>query len=169
MARQLDPRLLRVPGGFAHTIALRVKPPRPSWAASRLTAFKNVGVTTAQVVDSSLPGGQDHYFKAISALAADGAFTSEKALEISKKFDTNFPTPPETSDRGHRRSAVSRTAASTAGAQTADLANFEKIGLFDSELRFAEDTDWFNRALEVGSDWNGWRRSPSLSGGTART
>ena len=30
------------------------------------------------------------------------------------------------------------------------LANFEKVGLFDSELRFAEDTDWFNRALEVG-------------------
>jgi GT2 family glycosyltransferase len=27
---------------------------------------------------------------------------------------------------------------------------FEKIGLFDTELRFAEDTDWYNRAGEVG-------------------
>ena len=41
------------------------------------------------MVDWSLPGGQDHYFKAISALVDDGAFTSEKALEISKKFEEN--------------------------------------------------------------------------------
>jgi hypothetical protein len=27
---------------------------------------------------------------------------------------------------------------------------FEKIGLFDTELRFAEDTDWYNRAGEAG-------------------
>jgi quercetin dioxygenase-like cupin family protein len=53
--------------------------------------FKNVGVTTARMLDWSLPGGQDHYFKAISELAAGGGFTGEKAMEISKKFDTNFP------------------------------------------------------------------------------
>jgi hypothetical protein len=28
--------------------------------------FKNVGDTTARMLDSSLPGGQDYYFKAIS-------------------------------------------------------------------------------------------------------
>jgi GT2 family glycosyltransferase len=27
---------------------------------------------------------------------------------------------------------------------------FEKVGLFDTEFRFAEDTDWFNRAIEAG-------------------
>jgi GT2 family glycosyltransferase len=27
---------------------------------------------------------------------------------------------------------------------------FEKVGLFDPELRFGEDTDWFNRAVECG-------------------
>jgi hypothetical protein len=27
---------------------------------------------------------------------------------------------------------------------------FQKVGLFDKELRFGEDTDWFNRAAEVG-------------------
>src|SRR5262245_13273371 len=53
--------------------------------------FKNVGDTTACMLDWSLPGGQDHYFKAISDLAAGGSFTSEKAMAISKKFDTNFP------------------------------------------------------------------------------
>jgi quercetin dioxygenase-like cupin family protein len=53
--------------------------------------FKNVGHTTACMLDWSLPGGQDHYFKAISELAAGGGFTGEKAMEISRKFDTNFP------------------------------------------------------------------------------
>jgi hypothetical protein len=41
-------------------------------------------------IDWTLPGGQDHFFKAISELAASGGFTSERAAEISKKFDTNF-------------------------------------------------------------------------------
>jgi GT2 family glycosyltransferase len=27
---------------------------------------------------------------------------------------------------------------------------FENVGLFDTDLRFAEDTDWFNRAIEIG-------------------
>jgi quercetin dioxygenase-like cupin family protein len=53
--------------------------------------FKNVGDTTACMLDWSLPGGQDHYFKAISELAASDGFTGEKVMEISKKFDTNFP------------------------------------------------------------------------------
>jgi quercetin dioxygenase-like cupin family protein len=52
--------------------------------------FKNIGDTTACMLDWTLPGGQDHYFKAISELA-NGGFTGEKAMEISKKFDTNFP------------------------------------------------------------------------------
>jgi hypothetical protein len=53
--------------------------------------FKNVGDTMARMLDWRLPGGQDHYFKAISELAAGGGFTGEKAMEIRKKFDTNFP------------------------------------------------------------------------------
>jgi quercetin dioxygenase-like cupin family protein len=52
--------------------------------------FRNIGDATACMLDWSLPGGQDHYFKAISDLAADGGFTGEKVMEISKKFDTNF-------------------------------------------------------------------------------
>jgi len=53
--------------------------------------FRNVGDTTAQMLDWSLPGGQDRYFKAVSELAAGGGFTGEKVMEISKMFDTNFP------------------------------------------------------------------------------
>jgi len=53
--------------------------------------FTNVGDTTACMLDWTLPGGQDHYFKAISELAACDGFTGEKATEINEKFDTNFP------------------------------------------------------------------------------
>ena len=52
--------------------------------------FKNIGDTTGCMLDWSLPGGQDHYFKAISELAADGGFTDEKVMEINKRFDTKF-------------------------------------------------------------------------------
>ena len=54
--------------------------------------FKNVGAATARMIDWSMPGGQDQYFKAIAELAASGSFTSKEAMEISKKFDTHFPT-----------------------------------------------------------------------------
>jgi hypothetical protein len=37
---------------------------------------------------------------------------------------------------------------------------FETVGLFDTELRFAEDTDWFNRALELAI---GLERLPQVS------
>jgi hypothetical protein len=42
------------------------------------------------MLDWSLPGGQDHYFKAISDLAAGGGFTGDKVMEISKRFETEF-------------------------------------------------------------------------------
>jgi quercetin dioxygenase-like cupin family protein len=53
--------------------------------------FKNVGTTTARMLDMSLPGGQDRYFKEIHALAAGGGFSGEKVLEVSRRHDTNFP------------------------------------------------------------------------------
>lgn len=53
--------------------------------------FKNVGTTIARMLDCSLPGGQDRYFEAVSALAADGNFTGEKVQEINKAFDAHFP------------------------------------------------------------------------------
>jgi mannose-6-phosphate isomerase-like protein (cupin superfamily) len=53
--------------------------------------FKNVGGITGRMLGWSLPGGHDHYLKAISELAAGGGFTSEKVIEISKTFDTHFP------------------------------------------------------------------------------
>src|SRR5262245_45981493 len=62
---------------------------------STVHRFKNVGDTTARMLDWSLPGGQDHYFNEIAALAASDGFSGEKVMEISKKFDTNFPAPSE--------------------------------------------------------------------------
>jgi mannose-6-phosphate isomerase-like protein (cupin superfamily) len=47
--------------------------------------FENIGETTACMLDWSLPGG------AISEDAAGDSFTGEKVLEISERFDTNFP------------------------------------------------------------------------------
>ena len=66
--------------------------------------FKNVGESTACMLDWSLPGGQDRYFKAISDLAAGDGCTGEKAMEISKKFDTTFPAS-ERSSHDMKRSA----------------------------------------------------------------
>src|SRR5262249_42119520 len=74
-----------------------MRPPTPVPAApfsSRgnvVHRFKNVGGITGRTLGWSLPGGQDHYLKAISELAAGGGFTSEKVMEISKTFDTHFP------------------------------------------------------------------------------
>jgi len=53
--------------------------------------FRNVGDQTARMLDWSLPGGQDHYFEAISELASREDFTGDKVMEISGQFDTNFP------------------------------------------------------------------------------
>ena len=56
--------------------------------------FKNVGDTTARMLDWSLPGGQDRYFEAVAELAAGGAFAGKKVMEISETFDTHFPVEP---------------------------------------------------------------------------
>lgn len=50
--------------------------------------FKNVGNTRACMLDWSLPGGQDHYFKAMAELAPG---SGERMMEINKKFNTAFP------------------------------------------------------------------------------
>ena len=42
--------------------------------------FKNIGLTTACMLDWSLSGGLDHCFKAISELAAGDGFTDEAAM-----------------------------------------------------------------------------------------
>jgi len=64
--------------------------------------FKNVGDTTARLLDWSLPGGQEHYFKAIADLAAGDGFIGEKVMAISKKFATNFPAPQRHAHDGKR-------------------------------------------------------------------
>jgi quercetin dioxygenase-like cupin family protein len=72
--------------------------------------FKNVGSTTACMLDWSLPGGQDHYFKAIAELAATDGFTGDQAMEISRTFDTTFPAARPRRRRTLRRVRVPRAA-----------------------------------------------------------
>jgi mannose-6-phosphate isomerase-like protein (cupin superfamily) len=52
--------------------------------------FRNAGETPACMLDWTLPGGQDRYFKEISELAADGSFSSEKVAELNKEHHTTF-------------------------------------------------------------------------------
>lgn len=52
--------------------------------------FKNIGDITGCMLDWTLPGGQDHYFKAISELGVSGSLTGEKVMEINEKFNTKF-------------------------------------------------------------------------------
>ena len=42
------------------------------------------------MLDSTLPGGQDRYFKKISELAAGGSFTVDKLAELNKEHNTTF-------------------------------------------------------------------------------
>ncbi|GAB7524561.1 hypothetical protein PBS_35480 [Paraburkholderia sp. 2C] len=56
--------------------------------------FKNIGTTVGHMLDWSLPGGQDKYFKAISDLMAIGQFGTLAAKELSARFDTHFMLVP---------------------------------------------------------------------------
>ena len=53
-------------------------------------SFKNVGATPACMLDWTLPGGQDQYFKKISELAGGGSFTGDKLAELNKEHHTAF-------------------------------------------------------------------------------
>ena len=52
--------------------------------------FKNVGERMACMLDWSLPGGQDQYFRAMAELAPGDEFAGEKMAAINKKFNTHF-------------------------------------------------------------------------------
>ena len=57
--------------------------------------FKNVGDTPAKMLDWSLPGGQDLYFREIHRLGQGGSgFGDEmmvKVADANKRHDTHFP------------------------------------------------------------------------------
>lgn len=54
-------------------------------------SFKNVGNKTAAMLDWSIPGGQDKYFRTIHELGEGGGFDAVKIIEISRAHDTEFP------------------------------------------------------------------------------
>ena len=55
-------------------------------------SFKNVGATPACMLDWTLPGGQDRYFKKISELAAGGSFTGDKRSSTKSTTQPLFRT-----------------------------------------------------------------------------
>jgi len=54
-------------------------------------AFRNVGTETAAMLDWSIPGGQDRYFRTIHELGAGGGFDADTIVELSRQHDTAFP------------------------------------------------------------------------------
>jgi quercetin dioxygenase-like cupin family protein len=56
-------------------------------------AFKYVGSTRGKLLEWGTPGGQERYFEAIDALAADGGgVTPERIVATSREFETEFVT-----------------------------------------------------------------------------
>ncbi len=56
-------------------------------------SFKNVGSTFGTHVGLESARWQDHFFKAISDLAASGKFGATAAIAVSEQHDTHFPSP----------------------------------------------------------------------------
>ncbi|WP_232243706.1 cupin domain-containing protein [Paraburkholderia sp. SOS3] len=54
--------------------------------------FRNIGPGDARMLDWSLPAGQDRYFRTVHAQQTDGSFNPENMGELSRQFDTYFPT-----------------------------------------------------------------------------
>jgi mannose-6-phosphate isomerase-like protein (cupin superfamily) len=56
--------------------------------------FRNCGDKTAAMLDWSIPGGQDRYFRTIHQMLAAGSFNAANAGELSKQYDTAFIPKP---------------------------------------------------------------------------
>jgi mannose-6-phosphate isomerase-like protein (cupin superfamily) len=53
--------------------------------------FKNIGSAKACMLEWTMPGGQDRYYKEISSLTGNRGFVGEQVLAVSRKHDTFFP------------------------------------------------------------------------------
>jgi mannose-6-phosphate isomerase-like protein (cupin superfamily) len=54
-------------------------------------SFKNIGETSASMIDWSVPGGQDKYFRIVHQLGEGGGFDAARIVELSHEHDTAFP------------------------------------------------------------------------------
>ena len=63
--------------------------------ANTVHTFKNIGDTPAKMLDWSLPGGQDRYFREIDEMGQGGSgFGDEmmaKVADANQRHDTHFP------------------------------------------------------------------------------
>lgn len=57
-------------------------------------SFKNIGTETARLLDWSLPGGQDKYFREVDSRQKSGdGFTGNDVAEVNARYDTHYFTP----------------------------------------------------------------------------
>ncbi len=56
-------------------------------------SFTNIGSTIGRMLDWSLPGGQDHFFRTMSDLTASGQFGVAAAIAVSEHHDIHFSSP----------------------------------------------------------------------------
>ena len=53
-------------------------------------SFKNVGASTARLLEWTVPGGSEPYFRAVYEMEASGGFDPERLAEINEQFATEF-------------------------------------------------------------------------------
>jgi mannose-6-phosphate isomerase-like protein (cupin superfamily) len=53
-------------------------------------SFKNVGASTARLLEWTVPGDNEPYFRAVFAMEATGGFDPKRLAEINARFATEF-------------------------------------------------------------------------------
>ena len=53
-------------------------------------SFKNIGATMGRLLEWTIPGSNDPYFRAVHEMEAEGGFDPERFAEINKRFATEF-------------------------------------------------------------------------------
>jgi uncharacterized cupin superfamily protein len=56
----------------------------------RTHSFKNIGASTARLLEWTVPGGNEPYFRAVYEMMANGDFDPKRLAEINEQFATEF-------------------------------------------------------------------------------
>ncbi len=59
----------------------------------RTHSFKNIGASTASLLEWTVPGGNEPYFRAVYEMMANGRFDPQRLAEINERFATEFIGP----------------------------------------------------------------------------
>src|SRR5215468_11176517 len=56
-------------------------------------SFKNIGASTARLLEWTVPGDNEPYFRAVCEMEANGGFDPKRLAEINEQFATEFIRP----------------------------------------------------------------------------